>query len=196
MDAKKRILIFSTAYLPFVGGAEIAVKEITDRIQDTQFVMITARLKSDLKEHEKIGNVEVYRIGKGNKWDKIRFIFQGFRKAQELGEFDLVWSIMASYAGFSALKYKEMHKNVPFLLTLQEGDSRSHIYRRVWWCWWRFKRIFSSADSISAISTYLAEWGKNMGAKGEVRVVPNGVDVGKFEDTRDKIQTNYKLQIP
>jgi len=37
----KRILIFSTAYLPFVGGAEVAVKEITDRLADDfSFVLI------------------------------------------------------------------------------------------------------------------------------------------------------------
>lgn len=27
-----KVLIFSTAYLPFVGGAELAIKEITDRL--------------------------------------------------------------------------------------------------------------------------------------------------------------------
>ena len=29
-----KILLFSTAYLPFVGGAELALKEITDRLAD------------------------------------------------------------------------------------------------------------------------------------------------------------------
>ena len=29
-----RILIFSTAYLPFVGGTEVAIKEITDRYNE------------------------------------------------------------------------------------------------------------------------------------------------------------------
>jgi len=31
---KKRILIFSIAYHPFIGGAEVAVKEITQRLQE------------------------------------------------------------------------------------------------------------------------------------------------------------------
>ena len=30
--SSKRILIFSTAYFPFVGGAEVAIKEITGRL--------------------------------------------------------------------------------------------------------------------------------------------------------------------
>ena len=40
---KKRILIFSTAYYPFVAGAEVAVKEITDILSsDFEFDLITA----------------------------------------------------------------------------------------------------------------------------------------------------------
>jgi glycosyltransferase involved in cell wall biosynthesis len=178
---KKRVLIFSTAYLPLVGGAEVAVKEITDRISDVDFVMITSRLKADLPEHEKIGNINIYRIGKGNKWDKFRLIFSGYKKAKELGEFDLVWSIMASYAGFASLKYKKRNKKVPFLLTLQEGDSRWDIYKHVWFIWPYFKQIFKKADKIQAISSYLADWAKGLGAKCDIDVVPNGIVVQKVK---------------
>ena len=69
---KPRILIFSTAYFPLVGGAEVAVKEITDRLSELEFVMLTAKLKPELPNIEKIGNVEVHRIGKGNHLDKFR----------------------------------------------------------------------------------------------------------------------------
>ena len=61
----KKILIFSTAYYPFVGGAEVAVKEITDRISATQFDLITARFRRNLPKVEKIGAVNVYRLGVG-----------------------------------------------------------------------------------------------------------------------------------
>jgi len=84
---KKTILIFSTAYLPLIGGAEIAVKEITDRLPDYEFTLITARLKKELPTEEKIGNVQVYRIGKGNAFDKFRLILDGPKKAIELGKF-------------------------------------------------------------------------------------------------------------
>ena len=42
-EHKKRVLIFSLAYAPFVSGAELAVKEITDRINDLDFDLITLR---------------------------------------------------------------------------------------------------------------------------------------------------------
>ena len=38
---KHRILIFSLAYYPQVGGAEVALKEITDRIPDIEFHLLT-----------------------------------------------------------------------------------------------------------------------------------------------------------
>ena len=60
--ANKRILIFSLAYLPLVGGAEVAVKEITDRIPEAEFDLITKRFNSTDREFEAIGNVHVYRV--------------------------------------------------------------------------------------------------------------------------------------
>ncbi len=58
----KRILIFSLAYYPHVGGAEVALKEITDRISDIEFHMITLNFGGEPRE-EKIGNIFVHRVG-------------------------------------------------------------------------------------------------------------------------------------
>src|SRR3989338_9428218 len=125
---KKRVLVFSTAYLPLIGGAEIAVKEITDRLPDVEFVMVTARLKKELPSVEKLGNVSVHRIGNGGSFDKLRLVFSGWKYALKLGKFDAIWAIMASYGGFAALRYKKKNPCTPFLLTLQEGDSKWDIY--------------------------------------------------------------------
>ncbi len=177
----KRILIFSTAYLPFIGGAEVAVKEITDRLgNDFEFVMITPRLDPALPAEEKIGAIQVHRLGSGKSFDKYRLIWEGPKKATKLGSFDAVWGIMASYAGFAARRYKKQNPAVPFLLTLQEGDSTWHIYKHVWWCWRYFKQIFTSADRIQVISTYLKNWAVTLGAKNLISVVPNGVGLEHF----------------
>ncbi len=197
---KKRILIFSTAYLPLIGGAEVAVKEITDRLGfcppagGFDFVLVTARLDRTLPSVEKIGQGGLHRVGVGNNFDKFRLIIDGPAYAEKLGEFDAVWSIMASYAGFAALRYKKEHPQTPYLLTLQEGDSRWQIYKHVWWCWWYFKDIFKRADRIQAISNYLAKWGKELGAGGSVEVVPNGVSVEKFQVPNTKFQINSNIQ--
>lgn len=194
----KKVLIFSTAYFPFVGGAEVAVKEITDRLSGFDFVMITAKLDKKLPDQEKIGNVLVYRLGVGDKWDKFRLILNGWKKAKELGDFDIVWSIMASYAGFAALRFKKRNPNIKYLLTLQEGDSKWDIYKHVWWCWRYFKQIFKKADRIQAISNYLADWAKKMGAKCQIDVVPNGVDINNFkttEENRENVRENIRKEL-
>jgi glycosyltransferase involved in cell wall biosynthesis len=193
---KKRILIFSSAYLPFAGGAELAVKEITDRIGDYDFDMITLRYNSELPKFEKMGNINVYRIGftKNNpspedmvryplKLSKYFFPFSALLKAGRLHKehhYCAIWSIMANYAGFAAMFFKIFHKNVPFILTLQEGDPLEHYQKRTRMVGPIFKKIFTSADSVQAISNFLAEYAKTMGFKGEARVVPNAVDIDLF----------------
>ena len=179
----KRILIFSTAFHPFVGGAEVAVKEITDRLPDFEFDMITINLDGKQKPFEKLGNVMVYRIGSKGKMSKFLFPFVAFFKARMLhrrNHYDATWSIMASYSGFAALFFKYRYRKIPFILTLQEGDPIAYIKRQVWFVYPLFKKIFRKADYIQAISHYLAQFAKDMGATCPVTVIPNGVDVTLF----------------
>ncbi len=193
----KRILIFSTAYLPYLGGAEIAIKEITDRIHDIQFDLITLRFDRNLQKFERLGNVNVYRIGftADNpamsdlvKWpfklNKYLFPVLACLTACRLhrkNHYDGVWAMMAAFAGFAAMFFKTCQPNVPYLLTLQEGDPFSEIKRKVRLVSLLFKRIFLKADYIQVISNYLADWARKMGYTGELAVVPNGVDVKKFK---------------
>ncbi len=179
----KKILIFSTAYLPFVGGAELAVKEITDRLNDFSWDMITLRFDKNWPVFEKINNINVYRIN----CSKMLFPFCAFFKALKLNKknhYDLIWSIMANRAGFAALFFKLFHPKTKFLLTLQEGDVLDYPKQRmgVFWLFLRplFVRIFTKADYIQAISKYLADWARQMGVKCPIEVVPNGVDINKF----------------
>lgn len=183
----KKIIVFSFSYYPLVGGAEVAVKEITDRIDDIQFDMITLRFGKDYSKFEKIGNVNVYRIGGG----KIFFPLFACAKACVLhkkNKYDLIWSIMAAYAGFAVLFFKLVHPRAKFLLTLQEGDPIDYIKKKVRFVYPLFKMIFTKADLIQAISRYLANWAKDMGFRGPVEVIPNGVDIQKFKVKSEKLK--------
>jgi len=199
-NKSKRILIFSTAYFPHVGGAEVAVKEITDRLPkgDYVFDMITLRLSGEDSKSAKIGNINIWRIGTGIHFllplEKLFFPKFAFIKGLVLhrkNHYDKIWSIMASYSGFAALFFKITHPKIPFILTLQEGDSFLHIKNRVGLLWPVFKMIFKKADTVQAISNYLANWAKDMGSKGKIEVVPNGVDVKKFTNYESRIM-NYE----
>ncbi len=179
----KKIIIFSTAYFPLVGGAEVAIKEITDRINDYDFVMVTAKIQAGLPDHERVGRVDVYRCGLGKPVDKYLLPFLGAFKACRLAKQDEIagiWAIMASFGGFSALFYTWLRPKTKMLLTLQEGDPPEYILKRVRPFGWVFKKIFTRANQIQAISQFLANWGKDMGFKGEPVIIPNGVDVTRF----------------
>lgn len=179
----RRVLIFSTTYFPLVGGAEVAMKEVTDRLLDWQFDLICARIKPGLMSHEKIGNVMVHRCGFGRPIDKYFLpIFGVWRAIRISRPSDVVcaWSLMASYGGFAALAYTWMRPKTKLLLTLQEGDPLEHYTKRTGFLTFLHKRIFTRADAVQAISKFLAEWSVKMGFKGTPEVIPNGVDIEKF----------------
>jgi len=207
---QKKILIFSTTYFPFVGGAEIAVKEITDRVSDIQFDMITLRFDSKLPKFEKKGNINIYRIGFTKKsptgtdllrfplkLNKFLFPFFACCKACELNKknkYDAIWSIMAAYAGFAGMFFKCTHKKIPFILTLQEGDPIPEIKNKVKFVSLLFKRIFLKANVIQAISVYLSDWAKEMGFLGKIEIIPNAVDTKKFSKEFSKNELNELKQ--
>lgn len=190
---KPKILIFSIAYSPLWGGAEIAVKEITERLSgDFEFDMVTLALEKGLPSKELIGDINVYRISGG----KLLFPILAFLKARKLNkerDYNIIWSIMANRAGFAALFFKIFsskgapgNSQVKFLLTLQEGDELNYPKKRAGILWFIvvpfFKMIFKKADFIQAISSFLAEWGISIiKSHDNVAVVPNGVNLDKFK---------------
>lgn len=178
-----RVIIFSTVYFPLVGGAEVAMKEVTDRILDAEFHVICARVRPGLTSTEKIGNVMVHRVGLGAPIDKYLLPILGCIKAWRLekgGVHPVIWSLMASYGGFAALVYTWIRPRTKMLLTLQEGDPLEHYAKRVGVLTFLHKKIFVRADAVQPISRFLADWARKMGFRGEPIIVPNGVDVEKF----------------
>lgn len=201
----KKILIFSLAYYPHhIGGAEVAIKEITDRItpEDIEFHMVTLRFDSTLPKVEKIGNVLVHRIGFTKDrpsmadlgklplyLNKIIFQFSVAWEAHRLHKkykYDAVWAMMAHGTGVPAGLFKTWNPKVPYLLTLQEGDSIPYIKKKMLPLWPLFVRGFTKADCIQPISTFLANWARGMGYKGSIKVVPNAVDTAHFSQKYPK----------
>lgn len=193
----KKILIFSLAYYPkYVGGAEIAIKEKTDRMPDIEFHMVTLRFDSTLPKVEKVGNVLVHRIGLTRasptmadlrKWplhlNKYIFQFLAAWKAWQLQgkyRYDAIWAMMAHSCGVPAAIFKFFYPRLPFVLELQEGDPLDYIERMMRPLWPLFSRAFTSADVVTAISNFLGAWARRRGFKGRLEIVPNAVDVARF----------------
>lgn len=195
----RRILIFSLMYSPFWGGAELAVKEITDRIapEDMQFDMVTLRADANLPATEKIGNITVHRIGparhgmthealKRFPWYLIKVLFPVLAafKAKELSKkntYTVFWSLM-TYMGFPAVLARMLGVRVPYVLTLQDGDTVEHITgrARIKLVGPILKKIFRDAARVQVISRYLGEFAKRAGYRGEPVLIPNGVDIDRF----------------
>jgi glycosyltransferase involved in cell wall biosynthesis len=195
----KRVHIFTLNYYPrFIGGAEVAIKEITDRIkpEEIEFHAIALRNDSALPRESREGNVTVHRIGWARKnpsiadlqkfplkYLKYWYQFGAYFAAKRLHrryQFDGTWAMMAHSCGIPAGLFKRKYPRVPYLLTLQEGDPPEYIEKLAKPVWRLFKRGFTEADYLQAISTFLMAWGKRMGFHGEGAVIPNAVDTAKF----------------
>lgn len=179
-----RVLIFSMAYLPFIGGAELAVKEVTDRISGFRFDLITARLDKKLPKTEKMGKINVYRVGWGWFLDKYLYPWLAYKKAKKLHKeknYRIVQAIMAFYAGLAALWFKNKYPKVKYLLTMQSGDSDEFIAQRTWFWSWLYRQIYIKPDYIQAISQFLVNRARKYDYQDQIEIVPNGVDIGRFK---------------
>lgn len=199
---KKKILIFSLAYYPkHIGGAEVAIKEITDRIstENYEFHVLCNRFDSTLPKEEKIGNVHVHRIGLTTKnpsmadlrklplhLNKVLYQWSAFWEAKKLHKqykFDGVWAMMAHSTGVPAGKFKKAFLDVKYVLTLQEGDPPEYIEKKMRIFGRAFDEAFLRADAIQVISTFLGRWAKRKGFLGEPILVPNAVNTSHFTQT-------------
>lgn len=181
----RKVLIFSLAYYPHVGGAEVAVKEITDRISPSEFEfhMVTMRFSRTEAKVEKIGNVLVHRIGPAGRVGKLLFQFNAYFKANKLHKkyhYNAVWALMAHSSGVPAGLFKRKHKDVFYFLNLQEGDPLPYIERTMRPLWPLFVQGFRRADLVQPLSTFLAGWARAMGYKGPIEIIPNGADLKRF----------------
>lgn len=181
----KKVLIFSLAYYPHVGGSEVAIKEITDRTPDIEFHLVTKRFDSESLAVEKVGNVLVHRIGSASRGKFSKFLFQ-FSAAvfsfslHKKYAYDAIWAMMAHSAGVPAALFKIRFPRVPYILTLQEGDTPAHVEHVMRPVWPLFARAFTSANVVQVISNFLGEWARRRGYKGPLEVVANGVDTKSF----------------
>lgn len=208
---QERILIFSMSYYPrFVGGAEVALKEITDRISpgECEFHLVTLRYDSFLPKYEQVGNIHVHRIGFSQKKPSFKDLrsfplrlnkilyqflapFVGWLLHRKI-KFQKAWSMMAHSAGVPGNIFSRLTK-VPLVLTLQEGDPTDQIEKQMRIFGPLFTGVFKQTTHIQVISTFLKEWAIKMGAKEEgVSIVPNAVDTRFFTPRQKFLKTDTK----
>ncbi|MEM9336985.1 MAG: glycosyltransferase family 4 protein [Patescibacteria group bacterium] len=210
---KKKILIFSLAYYPkHIGGAEVAIKEITDRINsdEYEFHLVCNRYDSTLPKTEQIGNVHVHRIGLTTEnpsmadlrklplhLNKLLFQWQAFwfaKKLHKKEKFDGIWAMMAHACGVPAGKFKAAFPDVKYVLTLQEGDPPEYIEKKVSIFGGAFDKAFTSADTIQVISNFLGNWARRKGYSGDPVLIPNAVNTAHFTQQYDDAELEAAKQ--
>lgn len=203
MIDKKNIAVFSLAYEPMIGGAEIALKEIISRIPDYHYFIYTNKFSAKDKELETIDNITIVRLGLKTKFTFLNkyffpfFAYQRFAKDNHEKKFVLQWAMMATYAGIASLLVKYKFPQIPYLLTDQSGDSDWFLFKRTWW--WRcfYKQIYQKADRVQVISRWLEKRVRKYGYKKQIDLIPNGVDIKNFSNInlndkdKQELKTSY-----
>jgi glycosyltransferase involved in cell wall biosynthesis len=196
----KKILIFSLNYFPkYVGGAEVAIKEIVERQDKSkyEFHMLTLRFDSNLPKYEVLHRIHIHRIGftKVNaSLSEMRHFPLYFNKylyqmmaglygfyLHRTYSFDAAWSMMPTATGvpMGVLKLLTIGR-LKTIVTFQEGDPIPHMVKYVLPAWPLFVYSVRSANVVQTISTFLLNWAKDLGFKNYGVVIPNAVDIARY----------------
>jgi glycosyltransferase involved in cell wall biosynthesis len=179
----KTVLIFSWFYLPFVGGAELFVREIVSRLSSRyRFLVVTARLDRSLPRRETMDGADVFRVGLGRGMDKFTYPVLALRRALALERVDVVHAIMVNASALAA-RWFRLFRKAPSILTLQDGDSEEYVRRYLGPFFPLYPRLHRPFDRIHAISRHLRDQAVRYGAEANrIAIVPNGVDTRSFSN--------------
>ena len=208
---KKTILVFTTSYIPFIGGAEIAVQEVSRRLCDAyDFYIITARRSRALARREIVPEGTIIRVGFGSFLDVWLLPFFGFFAVISLalqhtipkpwkrnaGRNLLLWGMDIGQGSLCARMLKTFFPRIPFVLTVQYGYGDDRLAKgRRGLIGKMFRFMLAGADATSAISTYLRESIKAYGFLGAANIIPNGVDTDIFSFQKNQQKANYQQRV-
>lgn len=195
----RTVIVFTTSYHPFIGGAEVAIEEIAKRLKSSfRFIVITARQDRKLLKKEERPEGTIFRIGWGSRcdiwilaafggivvWWKLRF--GEWRQAYKEKKV-LLFGVDISQGALAATVVSFLLPRVPFILNLQYGYGDLRIARgRGGAIRWALNWMLARADYVTAISRYLLDIARQYRYKGGAAVLPNGVAIEQFKNREEK----------
>jgi len=196
---RPRILILSTAYLPLIGGSELAIRHIADRLTEYDFDMVTGRYGPNMAVMEQVGRVRVFRAG--GRFSRLSLVLPKLLMPLAMAvtawrlthrhHYALIHAYQASQAAGAGAILKIIRPRTPLVVTLQEGKELDHQSLPV-----RVARavILRLADRVTAISTYLADYARRY-TRAPIDIIPNGVDIDALEPAQAHVPQNEKMII-
>ncbi len=193
---KPKVIVCTTAYRPWVGGSEIAIEEVARRLADEfDFIILTARMSRGVLAREAAQEGTIVRFGFGAPFDKwllpflavwhVRRLMADFKKTDRA----LLWGMDISQGAVAALAVGWHMPRLPFVLTVQYGESEGYL-RGGRWGWIRrsFRALLMRADRVTVISSYLRGIARSHGYCGPCAVIPNGADTERLKIENAKIK--------
>lgn len=182
MSEKMKICMMSSDFLPNIGGIAAHVYELSNSLSllGHDISVITIRNNFSEDKHEKINNMNVYRI----YYPKIPFIgylvhlFLVWFEIKFLHNFDVIHIHTIRHAPvlkFLRCKSVETEHSSGFLMGMESSKSR-----------WIYKWLFNSNDHLIAPSDEIAKKIIELGFDQDfVSSITNGIDVSKFNPIVD-----------
>ena len=176
----------------------MAIKEVTDRIpkEEYSFDMITLRFDPSLPKFERFGNIDIFRIGFTYKNSGIadfkkfplvinKYLYPFWALAYAIvlhrrKPYDAVMTTMTSYSSFATLFFKFLFPWIKYIARADDGDPFPYYESRARIAGPLFRMLFTKADFLVVVSSYLLGTVRSLGYKGPSAIVPNGVDVKYF----------------
>ena len=146
---EKKILVFTTTFLPHMGPAEQAFLALIERTPSIHFDIITSRYTKNFKEPVPLPqNISVHYVGHGTIFDKYLLPVYGAKLGRSLvkkNDYLFSWSIVASYGALAALFVRQI-STTPLLVTL--ADQPLHWYAKLFlrFVLGRADQVYTSTD--------------------------------------------------
>lgn len=188
-----KILMISSYYHPYIGGAELYCKEVAERFVNKGYeVHVLTKNLSNLKEYEFINKVHIHRI----KTPNINFLrsalsFNKFlRKAKSMiKNTDLIHAHITYPNGMLAYKLSRKYQ-IPYIVTLQGDELMNYPEKKpLKLLKPLIKKTLRKADHVHCISNAL----KQIAIKefqvnqDKITIIPNGVNLSYFKKAKPYI---------
>jgi len=200
-----------------VGGGETQARLLAEGLitKGHSVIVLTRRSDAALRQHEKYGDVSVYRlspVGRGQlkKWG---FLLSSLPALVRLrNQYDLIFVSGYRIIGMTAVVVGKLFRKPVVLKADSQGEmsgeffesglrkfsvSRSSVPVRIFL---GFRNVLlKKADAFSAISPEIAaEWTSNRVSPNKIHLIPNGVDTALFApvNAERKSFLREKLNLP